>query len=172
MNLEFGRDELLVKAIADIGTALSLQPSFGTELSGWQNEILKLGTSHPDPFISAQLAPVCSLRHLRLLASDSHVAVRAMCAENLMIIDQDVQLQLARDNEASVLHALLDNCDPYRDVVGVLINCQHWVVRYRLCQRNLATDFLEHLASDPHSRVAAYAKFRLTQRSLARGGQP
>ena len=171
MSTDFSRDELLVKAIADIGAALALQPSNSPDVSGWQHDILQVGTSHPDPFIRAQLASTCSLRQLRLLASDRHVAVRAMCTENPMIIDQDVQLRLAHDSDASVLHALLDHCDPYRDVVHVLINCKHWGVRYRLTLRNLTADFLEQLAADPHPVVASSAKLRLTERSLSRGGE-
>ena len=149
-------DEVLVEALAKLGHALALHSS--SDDQSWRETMLASGVGHPDPFIRANLATTCSLRQLRVLAADDHVAVRAMCTENPFAIDEGIQLILANDDDATVLHALLDNTPTCRAAVEVLVRSRHFSVRFRLARSRIALDLLEHLTTDPHPRIADLAR--------------
>ena len=159
-------DEVLVEALAKLGHALALHPSNDDGHLSWREALLASGVGHPDPFIRAHLATTCSLSQLRVLATDEHVSVRAMCTENPFAIDEDIQLALANDDDATVLHALLDNTPICRSAVEVLMRSRHFSVRFRLARSRLALDLLEHLTTDPHPRIADHARRNI--RYLAR----
>lgn len=161
-------DEMIVQALADLGAALSWNLGIKPEDRSWLDQALDIAVTQPDPFVRAKLARVCSLRQLRLLSKDNHVAVRAECAANPFVIDVDVQRTLAGDSDASVVHALIDHVDPCRDVVPILVRSPHVWVRLRLAYKNLATEFLEELAVDSHPNVARAARHRLDARNASR----
>ena len=149
---------LLVDSITKLGHALALQSSTDPDQQSWKTELLISGVRHPDPFIRAKIARSCSLAQLRLLMNDDHVAVRSMCTENPFMVEEELQLIVAHDDDAVVVHALLDNVQVYRSAVEVLIGSRHFSVRFRLARSRLAFDLLEGLMMDSHPRVADMAR--------------
>lgn len=157
-------DGLLAAVLARLGDALAIRTGSDAE-SEWVNAALNLSVGHPDPFVRASMAQTCSLRQLRRMVNDPHIAVRAACAANPFVIDVDIQLALAGDAEAVVVHALLDHTDPYLDVCEVIIAGPHASARKRLAFRNLRTGLLERLAVDSHRAVATAAQATLAHRA-------
>ena len=156
-------DADLIATLSRLGDVLAIRTLSESERA-WVEAALDLSIGHPDPFIRASMAQRCSLRQLRRMLHDSHIAVRAACASNPFVIDIDVQLALAGDAESVVVHALLDQVDPYRPVCDVIISGPHVAARARLAERNLAGDLLERLAGDPNPDVAAAAADTLAHR--------
>jgi len=161
---------MLVDALAQLGHTLALQSSTDPDHQSWKAELLASGVHHPDPFIRANLARTCSLAQLRLFVVDEHVAVRSMCTENPFMVDEGVQLTIAKDDDAVVLHALLDNVQVCRSAVEVLTHSRHFSVRFRLARSRLAFDLLEYLTMDSHPRVADMARQNLQHMTQARTG--
>jgi len=161
---------MLVDALAQLGHTLALHSSTEPGQQSWKAELLASGVHHPDPFVRANLARTCSLGQLRLLVNDDHVAVMSMCTENPFMVDEGVQLIVANDDDAVVLHALLDNTQVCRSAVEVLIRSRHFSVRFRLARSRLAFDLLEYLTADSHPRVADMARRNLQHMTQARTG--
>lgn len=157
------RDQHLLATLTAIGDTLSLRPSTAEE-SEWIASLSKLTTTHPDPYIRASLASNASLSQLRHLASDTHIAVRLAVAESPMCIDADLQLTLARDEDAAVVHTMISNVTPYLETVKVLLSSPHVTVRLRLAQMNLREDLLDYLSLDNDERVSQQALANLTHR--------
>ena len=157
------RDEHLLSTLALIGETLSLRQPSGDEAE-WADALLKLTASHPDPYIRAHLARNASLRQLHELATDPHIAVRLAVADNPFCIDAQLQLTLASDHDASVVHTLLNNVDPYLTTVKVLLASPHATVRRRLARMNLREDLLDYLSLDHDDEVSSAALQTLTQR--------
>lgn len=156
-------EDLLLSALHHVGDAIAFRRVNGDE-SSWIEQVTDLLTSHPDPFVRAQLAERCSLRQLRRLVTDEHVSVRLLSVTNPFAIDLDIQLMLAEDPDELVVHAFLDRHTPYRETVLKLIKCEHTSVRYRLASTNLANDLLSQIAHDHDSSVAKVARFTLANR--------
>ena len=161
---------LLVDAITQLGHALALQSSTDPDQQSWKTQLLASGVHHPDPFIRANVAKSCSLAQLRLLVTDEHVAVRAVCTENPFMADEEMQLIIANDDDAVVVHALLDNIQVCRSAVKVLICSRHFSVRFRLARSRLAVDLLENLMLDSHPRVADMARRNIRHLTESRIG--
>lgn len=157
------RDERLLATLAAIGDTLSLRPTT-VEESEWITSLSKLAATHPDPFIRASLVPNASLRQLRHLASDTHLAVRLAAAESPMCIDAELQMTLALDEDASVVHTMLNNVSPYLETVKVLLSSPHITVRLRLAQMNLREDLLDYLSLDDDEKVSQRALTNLSHR--------
>jgi hypothetical protein len=158
--IEPTRDERLATALADLGRSLAMRPETdGGAEHEWAERAVELAVKHPDPFVRSKLAQIGSLRQVKALAKDEHVGVRAACGDNKFTIDEDLQMLLATDKEAVVVHSLLDGVTPYMSVV-----------RLRLAFQNLASELLEVLATDTHERVAYVAqyKFAMKEERLAR----
>lgn len=161
---------LLVDAITQLGHALALQSSTDPDQQSWKTQLLTSGVHHPDPFIRANVAKTCSLAQLRLLVNDEHVAVRSMCTENPFMVDEELQLKIANDDDAVVVHELLDNVQVCRSAVEVLIRSRHFSVRFRLARSRLAFDLLESLMMDSHPRVADMARRNIQYLTESRVG--
>ena len=86
------------------------------------------------------------------------------------MVDEGVQLTIAKDDDAVVLHALLDNVQVCRSAVEVLTHSRHFSVRFRLARSRLAFDLLEYLSVDSHPRVADMARRNLQLMTQARTG--
>ena len=163
--VEQTRDERLVTALADLGHGIAMRPETdGGAEQEWAELAVELAVKHPDPFVRSKLAQVGSLRQVKALAKDPHTAVRAACGDNTFTIDEDLQMLLAADEEAVVVHSLLDGVTPYMSVARVLVKSPHMSVRLRLAFQNLSSELLEVLATDSHERVAYVAQYKLAMR--------
>ena len=156
----YGSDAHLLWALEQLGQVLACRGVRAVE-SPWVNRALDVSISHPDPRFRARLATSCSLRQLRRLATDDEVLVRRSCARNPFVIDLDIQLVLAADSDARVVHRMLNTCDPYREVVPVLLASPHRSVRKRLLGLNLLDDLLLELSRDPDPEISLFAALTL-----------
>ena len=152
----YGSDAHLLWALEQLGQVLACRGERAAE-SPWVNQALDVSISHPDPRFRARFARSCSLRQLRRLVTDDEVLVRRACALNPFVIDLDIQLVLAADSDARVVHRMLNTCDPYREVIPVLLASRHLSVRRRLLGLNLLNDLLVELGRDSDPEVALFA---------------
>ena len=67
-------DGLLAAVLARLGDALAIRTGSDAE-SEWVDAALNLSVGHPDPFVRASMAQTCSLRQLRRMVNDPHIAV-------------------------------------------------------------------------------------------------
>ena len=163
--IEPTRDNRLSTALADLGRSIAMRPETdGGAEHEWAERAVELAVKHPDPFVRSKLAQIGSLRQVKALAKDEHVGVRAACGDNKFTIDEDLQMLLASDEEAVVVHSLLDGVTPYMSVARVLVKSPHMSVRLRLAFQNLASELLEVLATDANERVAYVAQHKLAMK--------
>jgi len=146
----------LTELLSELGRALAIRTEKPSEVE-WIDTITHAAASHPDPFIRAGLTRRATLRQLRHLVRDRHLGVRTMAATSPLVIDLDVQLAIAEDTEASVIHAMLDTCDPYMEVAQRLVACPHPSVRARLAASRIAVRLLERLTHDSDDEVRELA---------------
>mgnify|MGYP003340267816 CR=1 FL=1 len=156
-------DEFLVSALQMLGKAIGFRAEREFE-SGWVDAVTRMVSSHPDPYIRAVMVSAASLRQLKVLLTDEHLGVRVACASSPFAIDADVQLAVANDSEAVVVHALLDSHDPYLHVMRGLVNSPHRSVRRRIASLNLNHELLTVLSQDSDRKVASAAASTLATR--------
>jgi len=160
-------DEFLVSALQMLGRAIGFRAEREFEI-GWVDAVTRMVSSHPDPYIRAVMVSSASLRQLNVLLADEHLGVRVACASSPFAIDADVQLALANDSEAVVVHALLDSRDPYLHVMRGLVNSPHRSIRRRIALLNLNHELLTALSQDSDRKVASAAASTLTKRQRQR----
>ena len=149
-------DGELTDVLARLGQVLASRTEKQSE-SDWIETITRAAISHPDPFIRARLVKKATLRQLRHLVRDGHLGVRTLAATSPLVIDLGVQLAIAEDTDASVIHAMLDTCDPYMEVAERLLVCPHPSVRARLAASRIAIRLLERLTHDGDDEVRELA---------------
>jgi len=159
----------LTELLSELGRALAIRTEKPSEVE-WIDTITRAAASHPDPFIRAGLTRRATLRQLRHLVRDRHLGVRTMAATSPLVIDLGVQLAIAEDTEASVIHAMLDTCDPYMEVAQRLIACPHPSVRARLAASRIAVRLLERLTHDSDDEVRELAVAGLARYRRVTGG--
>jgi len=159
------RDEHLAAALADLGRSMARRSETDEGIEHeWAERAIELAINHPDPFLRSKLAQIGSLRQVKALAEDAHTGVRVSCADNKFIIDESLQMLLAKDDDAVVVHALLDAVTPYMSVARLLVVSPHRSVRFRLVFQNLAAELLQVLADDSDRRISEVAHQRLVVR--------
>ena len=140
-------DGYLSRALAQLGAALSVRTECASE-SAWIDQASQLVASFPDPMIRARLAATCTLRQLKVLVRDEHLAVRLSCVDNPFAVDRDVQITLCRDHDIEVVRAFLNRFEPCLDAANELINHPQPSIRTRLISPRRRRELLDRLAAD------------------------
>lgn len=155
-----GSDEHLLWLLEQLGQVLACRPTYSEERS-WVTEAINVSVRHPKPAIALALTGTCSLRQLRVLVTNPDPGVRRACARNPFNLDLDIQLALASDSDERVVHALLDQVDPYLEVMPALLTSPHVSVRRRLAHHNLLDELLVALSNDDDPEAAVFAALAL-----------
>jgi len=133
--------------LGHLGAALSVRTESEHE-EGWIRDVTELVGALPDPMIRARLASTCSLRQLRVLARDEHLAVRLACADNPFTIDRDIQLAMCDDSDADVVHALLDRVPLCAEAFDMLLAHPSAAIRARIASPRRQRRILNRLTHD------------------------
>lgn len=150
-------DGYLNWVLGQLGAALSIRTATEGE-ADWARAATELVGAHPDPMIRARLASTCSLRQLRVLVRDEHLAVRLSCVDNPFAIDRDIQVALCSDHEVEVVRAFLKRFEPCLDAAQVLVDHPRPSIRTRLVSPRRRRELLERLANDTDWAVQQLAK--------------
>jgi len=159
-------DGYLNWVLGQLGAALSVRTETDLEAE-WIRSLTSLIGQVPDPMIRAQLASSCSLRQLRVLIRDRHLAVRLSCVENPFAVDRDIQIILCQDSDVDVVTAFLDRIEPCAEAAEIL--CEHSSVSIRsyLASPRRARAILSRLAHDDERTVRDLATSAIEYQDLA-----
>lgn len=149
-------DGYLTWALSQVGAALSVRTERASE-AVWIDQASQLVASFPDPMIRARLAATCTLRQLKVLVRDEHLAVRLSCVDNPFAVDRDVQVTLCRDHDVEVVRAFLNRFEPCLDAARELINHPEASIKIRLISPRRRRDLLDRLAADKDLAVRQLA---------------
>lgn len=150
-------DGYLNWVLSQLGAALSVRTETLSE-ANWIRDATEIVATFPDPMIRARLASVCSLRQLRILLADDHLAVRLSCVDNPFTIDRDIQLALCNDTDTDVIHALLDRVPLCAEALNSLLNHPSAAVRTRLASPRRQRKILDRLAHDDDPAIRQRAE--------------
>lgn len=140
-------DGYLNWVLGQLGAALSIRTASARE-ADWVRQAIDLVGALPDPMMRARLASSCSLRQLRVLVRDEHLAVRLSCVDNPFAVDRDIQVALCGDREVEVVRAFLDRFEPCFEAAQILINHPRPSIRARLASPRRRRELLDRLAAD------------------------
>ena len=157
-------DGYLNWALGQLGAALSVRTETALEVP-WINEVTALIGAVPDPMIRARLASTCSLRQLRVLVRDEHLAVRLSCVDNPFAIDRDIQITLCEDGEIDVVRAFLNRVEPCAEAAELLSQHRSASIRSYLASPRRKRALLSRLAHDEDKRVRDLAQEALVHQS-------
>lgn len=150
-------DGYLNWVLGQLGAALSIRTASAAE-ADWVSQATELVGALPDPMTRARLASTCSLRQLRVLVRDEHLAVRLSCVDNPFAIDRDIQVALCGDHEVEVVRAFLDRFEPCFEAAQVLVDHPRPSIRARLASPRRRRELLDRLATDTDWTVKELAK--------------
>ena len=161
-------DGYLNWVLGQLGAALAIRTETDLE-AGWIHELTDLICAVPDPMIRARLASSCSLRQLRVLVRDRHLAVRLSCVENPFAIDRDIQLLLCQDSEVDVVTAFLARFEPCTEAAEILCGHSSVSIRSYLASPRRGKAILNRLAHDDERSVRELAASALEHQDLVLG---
>jgi len=163
-------DGYLNWALGQLGAALSVRTERASE-ANWIDQASQLVAGVPDPMIRARLASTCTLRQLKVLVRDEHLAVRLSCIDNPFALDRDIQVTLCSDPDIEVVRAFLNRFEPCLDAANVLINHPQPSIRTRLISPRRRRDLLARLAADHEWAVRQLAEDALEDQAAASSGR-
>jgi len=150
-------DGYLNWVLSQLGAALSVRTETVSE-ADWIQDVTAIVATFPDPMIRARLASTCTLRQLRHLVGDPHLAVRLACVDNPFAIDRDIQIALCNDTDTDVIHALIKHVPLCVEAYDTLLTHPSAAIRARIASPRRRRRILDRLTHDVDPAVRQRAE--------------